>query len=187
MIEFIFEVDRILFEFFNGKLHTAWLDYLMPIITNANTWIPLYAGMVIYFIIKYKKLFFIPVLGVLMSFASADLISARVIKPMVQRTRPCNQTTVTSRIVGVECRNSFGFPSSHASNHFAIALFMIVLSGTRKRIGLSFWLVWAILVSYSRIYVGVHFPLDIFGGMLLGSTLGIIFARFANHFLNKFS
>jgi undecaprenyl-diphosphatase len=159
----------------------------MPVVTNANTWIPLYAGMVIYFIIRYKRLFFIPVLGVLMSFASADLISARILKPTVQRTRPCMQTTVVSRVVGVDCRSSFGFPSSHASNHFAIGIFMILLTGTRKRIGLTFWLIWAAVVSYSRIYVGVHFPGDILGGMLLGSILGFIFARIANHFLNKYS
>jgi undecaprenyl-diphosphatase len=185
MFEFLNEVDRVLFEFFNGKLHNAFLDWLMPIISNAKTWIPLYIGLLVYMIYRYKKLFFIPFIGVLLSFGLSDSISAKVFKPMFERTRPCNETTVKSRVIGVECRNSFGFPSSHASNHFAIAVFMTVLIGTRKRIGLGFWMIWAGLISYSRVYVGVHYPFDILGGAVLGILIGLVCALIINKILKK--
>ena len=185
MFEFFLEIDRVLYEFINGKLSNVILDWLMPVLTNAKTWIPLYIGLLLFMVYRFKKYFFIPFLGLLLSFGAADMISAKVLKPTIKRTRPCNETTVNSRVVGVECRNSFGFPSSHASNHFAIAIFMIVLTGTRKRFGLGFWLIWAIVVSYSRIYVGVHYPGDVIGGAILGSIIGYIVAKTTNKILKK--
>ncbi|MCO6495807.1 MAG: phosphatase PAP2 family protein [Bacteroidetes bacterium] len=185
MLEFLQEIDRVLFEFLNGKLHNTFLDWLMPIITNANTWIPLYVGLLIYMVYRYRKLFFIPFLGLLVTFGVTDPISAKVLKPIFERTRPCNESTVNSRVVGVECRNSYSFPSSHASNHFGIAVFMAVLIGTRKRFGLGFWMVWAGMISYSRIYVGVHYPFDILSGAILGSSIGLFFALVTNKILNK--
>ncbi|MCK9481809.1 MAG: phosphatase PAP2 family protein [Bacteroidia bacterium] len=185
MFEFLQEIDRVLYEFLNGKLHTPFLDWLMPIITNANTWIPLYVGLLGYMIYRYRKLFFIPFLGLLISFGISDPVSAKIIKPIFERTRPCNETTVKSRVVGVECRNSFSFPSSHASNHFAIAVFMTLLIGTRKRFGLGFWMIWAGVIAYSRVYVGVHYPFDIIAGAILGSFIGLVIAIITNKILKK--
>jgi undecaprenyl-diphosphatase len=183
MLSYVLEIDRTLFEFFNGTLNHPILDWLMPIITKSTTWIFLYVGIVIYFVYKFKKLFYIPLLGLVLTFAASDYISASVIKPQVNRIRPCNEYTVTARVVGVTCRNSPSFPSSHATNHFGIATFMFLLMYTRKRIGLLFWLPWAAAIAYSRIYVGVHYPGDVIGGAILGVIFGILFANIANRFL----
>lgn len=185
MFDFILELDRLLFELINNKLHTPVLDFLMPIFTSAYTWIPLYIGLIAFFIFKYKQKSFIPILGVLLCFGLADSISAKVFKPYFSRVRPCNESTVSARVVGVECRNSNGFPSSHASNHFAIAVFMVFLSGIRKRFGIGFWLGWAFVISYSRVYVGVHYPGDVIAGAFLGSVIGFFIANLSNYFIKK--
>jgi membrane-associated phospholipid phosphatase len=185
MIDLIFEIDRDLFEFLNGKLSHKFLDFLMPWVTNAYTWIPLYVGILVYFIYRYKTLFYIPFLGLLLTFGACDYVSSGIIKPKVNRVRPCNDTTVTSRVVGVSCRNSPGFPSSHAANHFGIATFMIFLMGTRKRFGLGFWLWWASIIAFSRIYVGVHFPLDVIAGAFLGIFFGAIIVYPVNKILRN--
>lgn len=186
MFEFILEIDRVLYEFINGRLNNAFLDWLMPIVTNAYTWIPLYIGLVIFLVYKYRKNFFIPLIGLLLTFAASDYISASVVKPMVNRTRPCIEETVSSRVVGVECRNSFSFPSSHATNHFGIAFYLLFIYGFRKRIVLTFWIPWAVLVSYSRIYVGVHYPFDILGGAILGFLIAWLISKPINSFLLDF-
>jgi membrane-associated phospholipid phosphatase len=185
MFDLLLELDRLLFEWINNKLHSPLLDFLMPLITNALTWIPLYVGLIGFFIYKYRKRSYIPILGVILCFALADSISAKLLKPHFSRVRPCNETTVSARVVGVECRDSNGFPSSHASNHFAIAIFMIFLNGIRKRFGLGFWLGWAIVISYSRVYVGVHYPGDVLAGALLGCLIGFGISQLSNYFLKK--
>lgn len=187
MIDYILEVDRQLFEFLNGKLTHPWLDTLMPFVTHAKTWIPLYIVLVGYLIFRFKKHCIIPLLGLLLTFGVSDYGSSGIIKQQVKRTRPCNETTVVSRVVGVTCRDSYGFPSSHATNHFGIAFFMLFLTGTRKRVGIGFWVLWASIVSYSRIYVGVHYPLDIVFGGLMGSLVGVFFAWLTHFFLFKFN
>jgi membrane-associated phospholipid phosphatase len=96
-----------------------------------------------------------------------------VIKPTIQRVRPCNQVDMQKTVVlRVHCGGGYSFTSSHATNHFALAVFLIFAIGRHfRRIAIPL-LLWAASIAYGQVYVGVHFPLDILGGALLGTMIG---------------
>lgn len=157
----------------------------MPIITEGKTWIPLYILIVLFFIIKFQYKSWIPLVILAACVGISDKGSAGIIKPLVERTRPCNEVGVKARVVGVECRNSFSFPSSHATNHLCIAMFLTILFRKEKWYWHISWFIWAILIAYSRIYVGVHYPLDIIGGGILGAVIGYCGGKLTLRFVSK--
>jgi membrane-associated phospholipid phosphatase len=165
------------------KVNVVWqnsiLDTVAPILRNPNTWIPLYIFLAIIIPYKFGKKGLLWCLGFLITFALSDYTSASIIKPMVCRVRPCNDVAVNKIMhLIVTCGSGYSFPSSHAANHFALAFFMIFsLRKTIKWI----WLVapiWAFSIAYSQVYVGVHYPLDVTCGALLGILVGFITGRF---------
>ena len=111
--------------------------------------------------------------------ATSDLISSRFIKPMVERLRPCNDIDVFEQInVLVRCGGGYSFTSSHATNHFAIAIFVIFWLGKDFKWVRYFFGFWATTIALGQVYVGVHYPLDIFGGAILGTIIGLFWYRF---------
>ena len=111
---------------------------------------------------------------VLATFALGDLIASRLIKPFIGRIRPCNEITLAEDIIRrVPCGSGFSFPSAHATNHFAIAIFLICLFYPKWKPILPLGLFWAFLVSFAQIYVGVHYPIDTMFGALLGTCIGL--------------
>jgi membrane-associated phospholipid phosphatase len=116
----------------------------------------------------------------------ADQISSHVLKPLVERLRPCNQP-MWSHFVRtlIHCGSGYSFPSSHATNHFAIAIFLMFSFRKNGRyLHMSLLFVWASLISIGQVYVGVHYPLDIITGCLLGSSIGILIALSARKMIN---
>ena len=115
------------------------------------------------------------ILGILITFAMGDLIASKIIKPSVQRIRPCNEVNLANDVIKrVPCGSGYSFPSAHATNHFAIALFLIGVFYRKWKPILPFGLVWAASIAFAQVYVGVHYPIDIFIGALLGTTIGLI-------------
>jgi len=177
------EADRKLFHLINGTWHTPFLDAVMPFIRNPYTWSPLYFFLLLVVLIHFRWRGFWWIVFFLITFAIADQLSVEVFKMFVQRLRPCHDPIVapTDRLL-ISCGGQYGFPSAHATNHFALAMFMFL--SFRRYTGK--WLVvvfaWAFLISYAQVYVGVHFSGDILAGMCLGSAIGLftgyIFARF---------
>ena len=177
------EADRKLFHLINGTWHTPFLDAVMPFIRNPYTWSPLYFFLLLVVLIHFRWRGFWWIVFFLITFAIADQLSVEVFKMFVQRLRPCHDPIVapTDRLL-ISCGGQYGFPSAHATNHFALAMFMFL--SFRQYTGK--WLVvvfaWAFLISYAQVYVGVHFSGDILAGMCLGSAIGLftgyIFARF---------
>ena len=109
----------------------------------------------------------------LATFAMGDLIASRIIKPFVARIRPCNDLSLTNEIINrVPCGTGYSFPSAHATNHFAIAIFLICLFYPKWKPILPLALFWAFLISFAQIYVGVHYPIDTIFGALLGTSIG---------------
>jgi undecaprenyl-diphosphatase len=95
---------------------------------------------------------------------------------MFERTRPCHELSLTPNVL-VNCGNNGSMPSSHAANHFAVAVFFILLYGFKNLKNTVFWFTWAFLIAFSRIYNGVHYPSDVIVGALLGASIGFIFYK----------
>lgn len=155
------------------------LDLVAPVLRNQYTWIPLYVFLAIFIPRKYGKKGWLWCLGFLITFALSDYTSASLIKPYVQRLRPCNDAVMRHGMrLLVDCGSGYSFPSSHAANHFALAVFM---SFTLRKSYRWIWvasLLWAFSVAYAQVYVGVHYPLDVLCGGLLGCLAGFITGRF---------
>ena len=122
--------------------------------------------------------------NILLIFVS-DQISSHVIKPFVGRLRPCNEILIKDYVrLLANCSSGFSFPSSHATNHFALAFFLIVLFNKRYKWVFPVLFFWAFAISYSQVYVGVHYPLDILTGGFLGTIIGITFGMIPKNHLN---
>lgn len=138
-------------------------------ITGRFSWIPLYIVLVILVGLKFKKnaLYIFPLITLLILLS--DQTSVHLFKNVFMRLRPCHNPDIASMVHVVDgCGGQYGFVSSHATNTFALAVFIGVLFKKQYNWLLPFMLIWAAVVSYSRIYVGVHYPGDILGGAVLG-------------------
>jgi len=184
-MEYIKQIDTELFLFLNG-MHNSFFDFVMFWISNKLIWIPVYL-FIIYSIIKKfgtKKGIFIT-LSLIFAISISDFTSVHFFKNVFLRYRPCHNLNIKDivHLVNNRCGGQYGFVSSHASNFFALATTVSFIFKKKSIIFLMYF--WAIIVSYSRIYLGVHYPLDIIGGALLGITIGLIFGLLINKFIIK--
>jgi undecaprenyl-diphosphatase len=156
------KIDKFLFHKINSDWGNPLFDIVMPFITNfKNTQIFILLILVAW-IFKQKKFALKVILGAIIAVGCADLIADRLIKPLVHRGRP--EFSTTNVILRAPHQGSPSFPSSHAANSFAAAGFLGLLIPLKRK---WFWLV-AGLIGYSRIYCGVHYPIDVLAGALLG-------------------
>ncbi|RYD94193.1 MAG: phosphatase PAP2 family protein [Sphingobacteriales bacterium] len=178
----LFEIDRHLFQLINSKWHNGFFDTVAPVIRNSITWLPLYLFLLVFAIANFKKKAFwwivlaacVPILG--------DLVSSGFLKKTFWRVRPCNEPSLADsmRFLLSYRPQSSSFPSSHAVNHFAMATFYFVT--LKEYIGKWAWLFygWAFIIIYSQVYVGVHYPVDVICGAIIGFVLGYLPARSFN-------
>lgn len=156
----------------------AFFDWLMPILRNPYTWAPLYLFILVFFIRTYKKRGVIMVLFFVLSFATADFLTASVIKPQVKRIRPCNEVSLKEHIhTRVRCGSGYSFPSAHAANHFAMGIFLLGTFYRKWKAIIPLSLLWACSISFAQVYVGVHYPIDILCGAILGSCIGLLMSK----------
>jgi len=177
-MEAILQFDEQIFYLINSEGQNAFFDWLLPLWRNKLTWIPLYLFMtiVILYQLKIKGLYLLLALGI--TIGVADTLSSKVIKKTVKRERPCRNNKLPEVRNLVHCGGGYSFTSSHATNHFAVAAFLVFLTANifgRWRYLLWFW---AFLVAYAQVYVGVHYPLDV----ICGGSLGVIIAAFFTYF-----
>ena len=167
----IVRLDQQLFLYINS-LNSPFWDEVMYAISGSLIWVPLYLAILIYLGIKHKKKFLIILFFIILGVALADRGSVELFKNVFQRLRPCHEPALEGlvHIVKGKCGGMYGFVSSHASNCFYAA----VISGlfVRKKWFSISIICWATIVSYSRIYLGVHYPGDIICGAALGSLIG---------------
>ena len=185
-METILTYDKELFLFLNNLGNPSW-DAFWMFITNKWASIPLYIFLLLLSIKTFgvkKTLWMLLVVGVMVA-ATDQLTNA--FKYGFQRLRPCHDEGVFSmmRLVKSSCGGKYGYFSAHAANAFGVATFFsLYFIKNYKRISF-FLLLWAILVAYSRIYIGVHFPLDVLTGMTIGAIYAFIFYRLFTYISNK--
>jgi undecaprenyl-diphosphatase len=172
----ILELDKDIFIFLNG-FYFPLLDHIMLGITHRLTWIPLYVY-IIYVLYLNKSIspFWISIFTIIFAAGLSDFITSGLMKPLFMRLRPCHEPELMSIIHQIGgCGGNYGFASSHAANTFALSFsFFLMFKNTNKKLSYIL-IIWAIVVSYSRIYVGVHYPLDILVGAGIGTISAILF------------
>jgi undecaprenyl-diphosphatase len=169
---FFIQLDHKLF-FSINQWHHPWVDRLVCYVTSTCFWIPLYVVLLVLIVITFRRQAWQPLLITVGLLIICDQFASSLVKPWVQRLRPCwhadwgDMVHVVGQYHGV-----YGFISSHAANTFGIATFLWLL--LRKKYPVIQWLfLWAFVVSYARVYGGVHYPLDV----ILGAVSGVGWAH----------
>ena len=192
VVEFLVSIDKQLFLFLNGK-HNSFFDFIMFWSSNKFIWAPLY----LFLLLRLIKVFGSKTVFLLLLIAAmitvSDQVSSTFVKAAVHRLRPCHNPELAGQVhlVNGVCGGTFGYFSSHASNSWALAVFLVLVFSRQQMssrkdaaeikrtipyfsLALLFY---ALLISYSRIYLGTHYPADVFTGIVFGSFLSFIFAN----------
>lgn len=173
----LIQLDQNLFSAINQGMSNPFFDWLMPYLRNRYFWSPLYLFLAIFFVRNYKNRGWMLLLFFGLTFAITDYLTSSVIKPSVERLRPCNDPEIKNEMnLLIACGSGYSFPSTHAANHFALAFFLINMFYRRWKAILPLALLWAISISFAQVYVGVHYPLDVTFGGIIGSMTGFMIA-----------
>ena len=179
MLDSLLAIDKQVFIWINNSLANPVLDALCPLIRKQEVWYLMYAIVIYYFIKQYKQESWKILLAIALMILFSDQFSANLVKKTFMRIRPCSEPTLIgiTRHLIASC-NGYSFISAHATNHFALATFIpFFFKGNRWL--LPVLLFWAFSIAFSQVYVGVHYPLDVTVGALVGSLFGIAFSRYA--------
>ncbi len=186
-METLIELDKKLLLFFNGYHHPA-IDPIVFYLTKTYFWLPLYVLLIFLIFKKYKSEGWYILLGAALTVLLADQITSSLMKPFFERLRPSQEPSLQGlvHLVNGYKGGLYGFASSHAANTFGVALFVwLALKKQYRWIGWIF--LWALLMTYTRIYLGVHYPGDIFCGALVGLASGWAGFRFSKWLLARYA
>ena len=165
MIEWLAEADKVLFLALNAA-GSPLLDQPMVWLSDKYIWIPLYGFLVFTLVKRYKAKFYISLTAIVLVITLCDQFTSSFMKPFFERPRPCHEPLLEGLVVMAKgCGGAFGFASSHAANSFGLAFFFHFLFKNKYS---QVLLGWAFLVSYSRVYLGVHYPGDVLVGGVVG-------------------
>lgn len=180
MLDFLIELDEKVLLFFNG-LYCQWADHFMMSITGRTIWIFFYVALAIALVWSYGWLHGLAMVLLLgLAVGCSDMIADKLIRPYIERLRPSNLENEISAFVHVITdakhpngyrSSAYGFPSCHAANTMALAVASCLVM--RRGWYTAFIFIWAGLLCYSRIYLGVHFPGDIIVGSAIGGLVGL--------------
>ena len=185
-MESLLSFDEQLFFLVNGEWSNAFFDAILPTMRNKLTWVPLYILVAGFLVWKYKMQSIPIILLAAATVGLADFVSSSMIKQWVVRPRPCNTPELAEQIrLLIECGPGYSFTSSHAANHFALAAFFGFFFKKMRWIAVAGF-IWAGIISYSQVYVGVHYPLDVFFGAVLGVLIGVGGCWILNQVVRKF-
>jgi membrane-associated phospholipid phosphatase len=174
----ILDFDRWLLLKVNRDWSNPFFDSVFPVWRHSDIWIPLYFFLFVFMILNFgwRSVFWMLFLG--LTAGICDQVSSSLVKELFGRLRPCNDPSLTGQLHLLlnRCPTSGSFTSSHATNHFGVAMFIyITMKDVFRRAGKLFF-VWAATICYGQVYVGVHYPLDVIGGAILGCGIGYAMA-----------
>jgi len=175
MLDTLIHIDHVIFDFINQGLSNSIFDFIMPIIRNKKTWIPFYIFLAYFLIKNKKKEGLLIILFSILCVGLADGISSHLLKPYFERIRPCylNNFADHVNLLLDRCSGAYSLPSSHAANHFALAIFLaFIFRSTHQYLSYVF-IFWASSICFAQVYVGVHFPFDVFLGAIIGATIAV--------------
>lgn len=170
------QLDQNILMMLNGS-ESVLLEHLVLILTSAYTWIPLYLSL-LYLVIKnnenWKKILLV-VCTIAMCLIISNIFNGLFIKPTIGRLRPINEPALKGIIFAVKGYKASGYSffSSHTMNAFIVSVFFSLL--IREKIFSCCMILWSIIVALTRPFLGVHYPSDIFVGMMFGSLSAAIF------------
>jgi membrane-associated phospholipid phosphatase len=173
----LFEWDKQAFIAINRNGSSDILNIILPFLRESQFWVPFYLFMILFMTMNFKVRGWWWVVGFVLTAALADIISSQLIKETILRIRPCRDPAFAAEVIfrANYCPKSSSFTSSHATSHFALSMF---IWQTLKR--LSRWwgmiFLWAFSICYTQVYVGVHYPLDVICGGVLGCSIGAAMA-----------
>ncbi len=175
-MNYLTDLDSDLFLFLNG-LHADGMDKVMVLITDMWIWFPLYFLLLYWTIKQYGKRSWWVFLAVGLVVLCCDQLASHVCKPVFQRLRPCYNADFQNLLYLPKgmAGGKFGFVSSHAANTFSVAVFLTPFLKKYTPCSAILLFFWAFVSSYSRIYIGYHYPGDILCGALLGAAVGLVF------------
>ena len=179
----IIQWDHDLFIKLNSKWTNPFFDTIMPFMRHSITWIPLYLFILVLVLLNFRIKAYWWIIFFLITVALTDMTGTKLFKYGFERIRPCNNPDVLTNLrLLVSCPGGYSFISNHAANHFGMATFLFITF--RHLFKNWIWLVflWAGSIGYAQVYVGVHYPSDIAGGM----ALGIIYGTFTGLIFNKY-
>jgi undecaprenyl-diphosphatase len=176
MLETINSIDESLFLFLNAQ-HNSFFDPLMWLFSEKLFWVPLYAWFLWLLYKQYTKQYWTVIITIVLMIVVSDQL-CNLFKNNIMRLRPSQEPHLYSivHILNNYRGGMYGFYSGHSANAFAVAFFIITLIAGRQRYIIPVALTYAILTAYSRIYLGVHYPGDVFTGAVMGALLGTGFA-----------
>ena len=184
MLDKLISLDQELFIYLNGLGVESWDAFWMFYTTKFN-WIPFYAFL-LYLLFKHNNLkpFLVTIISIALMITFTDQVT-NLFKSGFMRLRPCHESEVAEvmRLVKASCGGRHGFFSGHSSNSMALAIFIGLTFKRTYKFLFPFMILWALFMAYSRIYVGVHYPLDVFCGALFGVFSGWLWFKICK-FLN---
>jgi undecaprenyl-diphosphatase len=187
MLEQLLQLDTELFLYLNNLGTTTW-DAFWMFYTTKFYWIPFYA-VLLFLIFRQQtlKMFLVTLVVIALMVTFTDQIT-NLFKHGLMRPRPCHEEALQSlmRLVKPYCGGKYGYFSGHASNSMAVAVFTGLLLKHKYKNLIFFLLFWSALMGYSRIYIGVHYPLDVFSGFVFGAFSGFMFYKLTQYLKNKY-
>lgn len=174
--------DKNLFIYINGKWTNDFFDWLLVLWREPNTWMPVYLFLLLFMLMNFKSKAWFWIIFFVITIVLCDQISSTYIKNYFNRLRPCGDPAMAQycRLLLGRCPTSGSFTSSHATNHFGMAVFIACTLKDYLKKWVWFFYIWAATISYAQVYVGVHYPFDVVGGAVLGCLIGHLSASVYN-------